>query len=486
MSTTLKKTKHESPSPPHNSSLERVLAAGITVGEWDKYILSLDWSWHECAPFEFEKKCIYLSEFQKSVPQAMQWLQLCVDSGFDGLLVVLGALMYSNDPDLEYKGDEAALMLSRVKSEEYSKSLTEFDPNGSRARCCLIRTLLSGSLHKNRDSSLYRSFFGSRTREVYLLPLISKFLVKVERKSADLKEEERYFTDVVHVRTMSDIADIFLHDCSSVTTLYFRVRTPEHLVCFLPRIIPFLPCLKVLHLHQEDDETQLTDLSCLSTFDTSKLEELHINDCSLDKTLSPLSQCDLSSLKVLCLGHDGGIFGLDSLDGLTKENTQSLKKLQMRNSDISDLSALSNCDLSSLEELDLDFCSHLSDLSPLETCDLSSLKVISLRYTEVDDLSPLAECEGLKLERITLDESFFEDFWSLTYLDLSCLKHPLDFKWCHTTLDLTPLRDITCDGVVVYLLYSYYEEEEPEATPGTEVMYGKVKVRFLDDESESG
>ena len=404
---------------------------------------------------------------QTSIPRTMKWLKMSAEDGHAEGTWIYGGLLYGLNPDLLYKRDEAAWWLKRVKDEVMMKKVGSFDSDGLRARRHVVRTLLSGSLSKNQDSVIYRSFFRSGLREVHLLPLISKYVIEEkEEEKRDMSE----IGDKAHVSSLVNISSIILSSSSSFTSLYIDMKYDNQFLCFLPLLFSLSPNIKILKLiGKSADRSSHVDLSLLQQTDTSKLETLCIITCTYN-SLSPLSLCDLSSLHTLSfyyfpegylLGTLSGfakyimrgfihyfpkLGGLHPLNGLSSDITRSLKKLELFDCHLKDLSPLSDCDLSSLEKLTLRYNRSLSSLSPLRGSDLSSLKNINLDHTNISDISPLCECKGLALEVFNLSHTSIEDLSLLSHLDLSRLKRPINVG--HTKVsDLSPLENISCDGV---------------------------------------
>jgi len=433
---------------------------------------------------------------QTSIPRTMKWLKMSAEEGCEEGVITYASLLHSLNPDLQYKGDEAAWWMKRMKEEKLMEKVRYFDPDGSRACRHLTRLLLSGSLSKNQDSVIYRSFFRSGLREVHLLPLIvSKYLVdgkKRENERREVNEEESEeeregMDDEQHVSsfsaiisTLGSIVDLIYSSSSStsfISSLELILEYDNQFLSFLPLLFSLLPHLNELIFASVDLFCpQFVNLSLLQQADTSKLEILDIYGCSFD-SLSPLSLCDLSCFRTLSLRELNPYEGFHPLNGISSDITRSLKKLEVTSSDLEDLSPLSDCDLSSLVDLNLSSDSSLSSLSPLRGSDLSSLKYLSLRGTNISDLSPLCECKGLALEELDLVETPIEDLSPLSLLDLSRLRRPIDLRYLMIS-DLSPLGSIACDGVEVNIDHTVAArkmEEEGLKSPQT---IGKVTVRW--------
>lgn len=434
----------------------------------------------------FGKACYDIAERQTSFSQARLWLQAGVEAKSELAMVIHAAVMYSYESDI-LKGDEAALVVSQVKDEDFQTYCEGFDPSGSRARRCLVRTLLCGSLKKNQESILYRSFFRSRLREVHLLPLVAKFLApgkKIEEEDAHLSLHPSHpplhrSAHWVYIYYLVDIARlIFDENKRDITHLCIRLRSDNHVCCFLPLLLSRLPHIKSLKFEGGRGMTMPTiDLSFLVEVDTSKLEELHVRDCTV-KSLSPLSLCNFSSLQELSLGYDGEqVEGLQSLEGLTERNTRSLKRLQIRCAHLKDISALSNCNLSRLESLKIHDCYTFSDISPLRGADLSSLGEFFLSRTKVSDLSPLCECKGFVPRYLCVSECPIKDLSAFVLLKLNHLSDRVSFDYSELS-SIAPLERIPYDGIVVDISGTLAAERLEEDGLESPHLIGKVTVEW--------
>ena len=81
----------------------------------------------------------------------------------------------------------------------------------------------------------------------------------------------------------------------------------------------------------------------------------------------------------------------EHLDSLTAEELAKVKFINMSDTDVSDISALSNC-----KELIWVWAgfTKISDLSALANC--KELRALVLRHTNVSDISALANCIDLR------------------------------------------------------------------------------------------
>lgn len=491
----------ESSSTPPSHQYKELPVVGV-VEEWEQKIL------HDLRdPTQLGKQCLNIAELQTSFHRVMQWVQLGVWADCEHSIVLYTALVYASTPDIEYKVDEVALMLSRVKDKRLLRESGAFDPHFFHARRGIVRTLLSGSLKKNNQSHLYTSFFRSSMTETHLLPLISKYLVPIKR---EVSHSHHYNTTPTHLYMSGwrDISRLFLlNDLSRVSCLSIPMKTNNYMMCFLPLFLSHCPALKRIifelpYVPRGSPKTFEVDLSLLTRVDTSKLEQLMFSNCSA-LSLSPLSHCDLSSLQSLILGFGSpSTFSLQSLEGLTNRNTSALEKLELSCLRLNDISALSSCNLShlkklqffqcrdlsnlsplsdrdlpSLEVLSLNGCRSLTDLSPLRGKDLSSLKHLHLQCTNVSDLSPLCESKAFAPHTLNLHSTPIDDLSSLSQLDLSQLTSVL--VMCNTqVLDLSPLETIPYPGVVLDIRSTPAAIRFVEEGLKSPQTIGNVKVQF--------
>jgi len=193
---------------------------------------------------DFGQTCYDIANMkQTSIPRTMKWLKMSAKEGYEDGMMAYGGLLYGLNPNLKYKRDEAAWWVKRVKDEEILKKVGSFDSDGLLARRHVVRTLLSGSLSKNQDSVIYRSFFRSGLREVQLLPLISKYPI----------EEKKRVTEVVRygelsVSSLVNISSIILSPSSSITSLTINMKYDNQFLCFLPLLFSLSPNIKKLAL----------------------------------------------------------------------------------------------------------------------------------------------------------------------------------------------------------------------------------------------
>ena len=452
---------NSTPSPPleHTISLDKVNATfSGEVEAWEQEVLEQD-------HLTFKKACIEIAGRQTTISRSMKWLKLLGETGDEDGMICYGGFLYGLNPDVTYKRDEAALWISLVKDEEKLEQADNFGSDGSRARRHLTRLLLSGSLSKNQDSVLYQSFFHSGLREVHLLPLISKYLVedKGERERETSPREVRKKKRKRTTFTFTSICDIYrplLGDYSTTTYLEIIMKSDNQFLFLLPLLFSHLPNLQQLKLGGENGFgatlSPHIDLSSLQQVDTSRIGTLTLCSCCFD-SLSPLSLCDWSSLRYFYIDSFLDVEGQDILKGISSHVTKSLKTLDVV-AHFKDISPLADCDLSSIRYISLSQNKYLSDLSPLRGSDLSSLKIFQLFNTKVSDLSPLCECKGLALENINLSDSPIDDLSPLSRLDLSQLTTRVSLAGTKVS-DLSPLTNIP-----------YFVDIDIFDTPAAEVM----------------
>jgi len=505
-----------------DSMIENAVSLMGPLEQWEREEL-------EKCSIDFGRSCYDIANMkQTSNPRIMKWLKMSAEEGYKKGMLVYSGLLHGLNPDLKYKRDEAAWWVKRVKDEKLVKQVGSFDSDGSRGRRHVVRTLLSGSLSKNQDLVIYRSFFRSGLREVHLLPLISKYLVEEKREKSERREVANVTVkaEFLEVKSLLDISSIVFSpsSSSSFTSLTINMKYDNQFLCFLPLLFSLLPNLKALFLDGCGYQPHI-DFSFFQQVNTSKLEILVISYCSFD-SLSPLSLCDLSSLHSLRIESVPERDGLQPLNGLSSDITRSLKELKAYRTDLKDLSPLSDCDLSSLEELHLSFNvslsdlsplrgsdlsslqslnlwkNNISDLSPLSDCDLSSLeclrlahnrslsdlsplrgsdlsslKSLNLDVSNISDLSPLCECKGLALEDLSLFGTPIEDLSPLSLLDLSRLREPIGLNSTEVS-DLSPLENISYDGVEVNICDTPAKKRMEEKGLRSPQTIGKVKVMW--------
>ena len=454
--------------------MRRALSVFVELDDWERDILLTHY-------FSFDVACFEAAKKQTTIPRAIKWLQLGAEEGHIYATLIYASLLQGVYPGLQYKGDEAAYWLKQgeqidiISSGYFKLNIFSFDPNGSRARRFLTRLLLSGSLSKNQDSVLSRSFFRSGLREVHLLPLILKFLPKEEIDGSRLLIFER---ETIDFNRLTVLPLIIFQGTSYTKSLTLSLEADNQYICYLSIFFSRCPNLKMLKFNSHVHPTPSVDLSYLQQADTSKLESLVLSRVRY-QSLSSLSLCNFSSFHTLCISnyHISHLDGLHPLNGLSSDISRSLKTLQVNHSDIKDLSPLSDCDLSSLEELLLYNNRSLSDLSALRGSDLSSLKYLNLQCTSVSDLSPLCECKGLALEKITLSCASIIDLSSLSLLDLSCLKACIYLDYTKVS-DLSPLENISYEGVEVYIPSTPAANKMKEEGLKSPQTIGKVTVKW--------
>jgi len=464
-----KKLETESSSPPV-CMVDKAVSVLGPLEEWERKELQNSSS-------DFGDTCFNIADMkQTSIPRTMKWLKMSAEEGNDKGMFTYGGLLGLN-PDLEYKRDEAAWWVKRVKDDELVAKVGSVDSDGSQSRRFITRLLLSGSLSKNQDSVLYRSFFCSGLREVHLLPLLSKYLVE-EKKREEEKRNESLTLLRFSITSLTNISYLIYNNTSYFGDFTFYLSYDNQYMCFLPLLFSLFPNVTSLSVSSTSRSDQKHfDLSVLQQVDTSKLERLGVFNCSYD-SLSPLSLCNLSSLHGLAVhGFPDGRDGFHPLNGLSSDITKSLKTLGLTSCHLKDLSPLSGFDLSFLETLNLYGNPDLSSLSPLRGSDLYSLQSLTLDRTNISDLSPLCECKGLALEELQLSDTPIEDLSPLSLLDLSRLKKPIMLEMTKVS-DLSPLLNFSYDGVEVDISDTPAEKKMEEDGLKSPQMIGKVMVKW--------
>ena len=248
----------------------------------------------------------------------------------------------------EYYRDEAMTIASQIEILSDLSSGSTAERTNTRCRRFYLRVLLSGSLRKNQDSALHRSFFRSSMREIHLLPLLAKYLIE-EKKNVVVQSRQE-------VRDTWNMYSLIFSDTSQLTSLSLQDQ-PKPSSAFLSSSL--CPSLKRLKLSFSCDLSPLSGAVFSSTLNS--LEILYCKTLSL----SPLSTCHFPSLETLII-HD--CKGFTSLEGLTKTNTSALKVLTIEDCPVlEDISALSECGFTSpsLTRVSFRCCMKLADISPL-------------------------------------------------------------------------------------------------------------------------
>ena len=420
-------------------------------------------------PNDLGSSCFEAAERQTSIPRMMKWLELGASADNEDALLLLITLCFVYGE--EYVQDMAAVWARSMGVRDLFEGTYVIDPSGSRALRHFQRTLFSGSLSKNKDSALYRSFFRSSMREVHLLPLISKYL-KIE--NIPVPPPIHPLSSLYSLRRLP--CYIF-QDTSSKSNLYIALSFNNQFLCFLHLLFSHLPSLTSLsfgsHMESVDRFSEI-DLSYFEQVDVSKLKSLSFGNLKI-KSLSPLSLCDFSSLEKLELGcANQQISELHSLEGLSDRNTPNLRSVDIRCRDLVDIYDLIQCDLTLLNEIRFSGCTSLSDLSPLSDCLLPSLKSFFLHDTNVSDISPLADIEGFSPERLCLTKSPIEDISPLQRIDLSELTLAIYLNETRIT-DISPLENIPFNTVVEITRTPASDEMEKRKMNSPQVI-GKSSV----------
>ena len=405
-----------------------IVSEGFEVNESEYEILMND--------FDIGQSCFKIAGKQTSLNHLRAWLRVGSQSptrGGDKCMICEGALvLFNNGVSRLYRKGEVVLRLKRF----HGKNITR-DPvlhmfsnsiiiDDKAVHSFWVQTLLRGSLNKNETSSLYHSFFNSTLREVQLLPIIADYLVK-KKKDKDIKYEKGRETETdsnpsstLNVTGLASICVYFLSNDKEKEAVRHLVITNPLMLNFIDLFIPIFSSLSSLSLIPSINYRGSVhlDLSCLARVDTSKLTSIRIKNMFVS-SLSPLSHCDLSRLERLEIKTSkiDGQQGITSLDGLTKNNTSTLRYLSISSSDLVDISSLKDCDLSSLEELNFNLCSSLSDISCFENMSLPSLKYFKATHTQISDTSVLSACkENLSLSSVEVDQRPIDEFSHLSHI----------------------------------------------------------------------
>ena len=365
----------------------------------------------------FGSYCMDIAERQTTIPRVMKWLKLGAEAGSERAQFTYAIFLSHLNQDVIYMRDEAGLwmfLLSHI--ERQTESLSKLEEYYSRVPRYFIRLLLSGSLSKNQDSVLYRSFFRSSMREVHLLPLIVKYLKPGKIENLPYVYQLSTLKHNGHVSSLFHIAlFIFRGDpCLKGVTIFMALD--NQFLCLLPLLFSQLRLKNLTFQSQQEVWKKANiNLSYLQNADTSCLKRIYFHGCTYD-SLSPLSLCDISSLRSITAQSILWDKGFNPLNGLSSEITRSIKKLEVIDCCLEDLSPLSDCDLSLLTHITFSETISLTDLSPLRDCDLSSLKCFNIYNTQVSDISPLCECKGFHPEEIYLSNTPIQDLSPLNRL----------------------------------------------------------------------
>lgn len=410
---------------------------------------------------DVKEACSNIAGRQSSVSQARIWLQVGMitnpdwkdEGGF-----IDSALLFASDDLPAYTKDEAIYLATRVKGKATLKTNSGFgsvsvplamcsaagDPDGTRSLRCLVRTLLSGSLKRNGHTVIHRSFFRSTLREVQLLPLIGKYLGKADEKEAGTECNEQE-----HIDSLLDLSRLLYLDVSPLEELTVSVKTDNHLIGLLPLLLSRTPVKRLILAGSGACDI---DLSLLRDIDTSSLYHISLRDCTTP-SFPFLAKWDLPCLQELELGSESlslPVYGIESLEGLTMRNTASLKSLVVRCPDLIDVSAVYDCDFSSIEALDFGQCEHLSDISP---------------FCGVKGLSPV---------RLNFEQTAIEDISRLCHIDLSRLRY-LNLSDTKVS-NLSPLWQIKDEGIEVNISYTPEAEKMQKNGMDPPLIVGKVRV----------
>ena len=148
-------------------------------------------------------------------------------------------------------------------------------PEGCLSPSFYVKTLLCGSLNKNQDSVLHRSFFRSPMREVHLLPIIAAYL------TPDLG---KYLTAASfssrRIRSIPQLCSGILEGVSTLHELEVELGGYDGSfgATLFPLFFSRIPYLETLVLHCYGCMSgSMIDLSFLSYLDTSRLKEVRIS-----------------------------------------------------------------------------------------------------------------------------------------------------------------------------------------------------------------
>lgn len=395
---------------------------------------------------------VSIASYQLSVCDALEWLDHDAgqkDPDRQDVVSLCREGLKSAVASIRYERDEAVYGVSLLKEPFKSghlsslSNLSSFTENIKQGNTVTHRflstTLLFGSLVKNQDSVLHRSFFRSSIREVQLLPIIASYLSpKDENKKKhvneeetedkeDVEEKERERETEMNITGLEDLCRYLLLDLSHIQKVNFSMqyRPTNYLTAFYPLLVSRLPPLLSLTFTHQGESDGILDLSWLSKLDTSKLERLELK------------------------GH----------------NTPSLEWM-------------SGLDLSNLKFLSL---SHMDDtlLSHLSACDFSKLKELNL-WLKMPSFSHLSKWKNFSPSKMTFTNCEIEDLSALSLLDLSQLDGPLNLTR-NKLSDLEPLREVK-DEIEILI---FGNDEAVKKLPGSRgygigglmQVFGNVTVR---------
>ena len=418
--------------------------------------------------------CLLISALQPSFNHTRAWLNAGTTSqtaGWEECSAYENILTYFSEKDIKYKRYDAALSLNLLLPRllillPRSDCLRYLRTNEvSSLQSFISITLLCGSLKKNKQTSLYRSFFSSKMTEVQLLPLIARYLYKGEKErekeagkpvlymeiETESETEYRYESTCLNVDSLKDISTYLIsslpgYRLNSYGSLNFYFNQNYNLNAFAPLILsrsisPWATSWTFCgdEGYSKNQRFGFTDLSFLPHSPTSNITSLEFKSCCIP-SLSPLSLCDfpnITSLEFLsCRGipslsplslcdfprlthltiQVSGKNNLKSLDGFTNSITQNLKELNLVCNDLSDISALRGCNFSRLQTLSLLACYPLSDLSPLVDMDFPSLTAVCLEQTQISDISVITTWKNFSPQTLNFHGSKVEDISPLSLL----------------------------------------------------------------------
>ena len=261
---------------------------------------------------------------------------------------------------IQYEKDEAVYAASQLKGRcsRRGPSLTScarvVDLDGSLCKRFLNRTLISGFLEKNHDTSIYRSFFGSGIPEVQVFPIVAKYLLPTELKEDELSSALVHEKETVS--SLTTFSRLLMQDTTGIKTLTIT-RTEfggDYPPSFLPLLFYKTPNITSLSIDMERVELSP---DCFSFFDTSKLLNLQMGG-SRANYFPP--SCSFSSLERVFIYRD-----MTSLAPLCDLKDMALVELKLPRCRLQDISHLPQLDLSRIQTR-IDFNSNdIRDLSCL-------------------------------------------------------------------------------------------------------------------------
>lgn len=232
------------------------------------------------------------------------------------------------------------------------KILLQHDPDMSYFRKRIMFDLLLADLPASGSGSLQRSFFRSRLLEVNLLPIISRYAVKLPEwyPSSSLGGTSDTPEHYGNISSVWELFDMIFLSSSYNRSIHVSNRLPREL----------FPLLELV--------------------DLSHVERLSVMETNLpDEAFHSIARMDTSSLKTLSFA-DSSIKDISPI--ITTINTSSLTSLDLNSTYVTDISSLSKADTSKLETLYLSR-TCIRGASQFKDIDLSSIKYLDLSGTPV-------------------------------------------------------------------------------------------------------